>query len=91
MSATPNAPKSVKFPSEETPVAEETFDSKLKQIRKDLISIVHRMNIDKSEKVADKAQEALNCIVALTREYKSHFEELSWDWEPRDEDDEDEE
>lgn len=82
MSATPNAPKLTNPRTKKTPMAEETFDSKLKQMRADLISIVHRMNLDQSEEVAAKAQEALNCVNALTRSFKRSFEELPWDWQP---------
>lgn len=91
MSATPNAPKPMKYPPDKEPVAEETFGSKLKQMRKDLISIANRMNIDKSEDIADMAQKALKHITELEREIKSTFEDLSWDWQPHDPDDEDDE
>lgn len=67
---------------------EETFGSKLKQMRKDLISIANRMNIDKSEDIADMAQKALKHITQLEREVKSTFEDLEWDWQPHDPDDE---
>lgn len=88
MSATPNAPTPMKHPPDKKPMAEETFRSKLKQMRADLISIANRMNIDKSEDIADMAQKALKHVTDLEREVKSTFEDLSWDWQPHDPDDE---
>lgn len=79
----------MKYPPDEEPMVEETFRSKLKQMRQDLMSIAHRMNIDKSEDIADMAQKALKHVTELEREVKSTFEDLPWDWQPRDPDDED--
>jgi len=67
-------------------MAEETFRSKLKQMRADLASIAHRMNLDRSEDIAEMAQAALKHVGDLQREIKSTFEDLPWDWQPRDPD-----
>lgn len=61
-----------------------TFGSKLDQMRKDLATIVDKMNRDRSSNVAMKAQQALVAIEELEDEpYSLNFDELDWDWEPQ--------
>lgn len=62
----------------------ETFGSKLKQMRKDLASIVDRMNRERSYEVAQKAQEALLAVDELDRKFDRLWagDEVPWDWQP---------
>lgn len=63
-------------------MAEETFGSKLKQMRKDLGSIVDRMNRDRSIDVATKAQVALVALADLEDEVSGQFDDTAWTWQP---------
>jgi hypothetical protein len=65
-------------------MAGETFDSKLKQMEYDLISIITKMNKDRACDKAEVAQVALTAIVDLRRD-NDYFVDLNWDWEPQEE------
>ena len=62
-----------------------TFSDKLKQMRRDLASIVDRMNRDGSEDIAVQAQSALNAVADLQRSNHQWFDDLDWDWQPQEE------
>ena len=68
----------------EEPKGEITFGMKLEQMRQDLISIVDRMNRDKSYELAMKAEVALLAIADL-HESDSWLDDLVWDWQPGEE------
>lgn len=63
----------------------ETFSNKLTQMRKDLATIVNKMNRDRSEGAAMRAQVALNAVLDLQRSNAQWFDDLEWDWEPTEE------
>lgn len=65
--------------------APETFATKLKQMRRDLATVVDRMNRDGSEDVAMKAQAALNAVSDLLRIRVHWFNDLEWIWQPEEE------
>ena len=63
----------------------ETFATKLKQMRKDLASIVDRMNRDRSFEIANAAQEALVAVDSISRaEPVGWLRDLDWEWQPQD-------
>ena len=64
-----------------------TFSDKLKAMRKDLASIVDRMNRDKNFDLATLAQKALTSVADL-EDYPDAdpwFTELDWKWQPENE------
>ena len=64
----------------------ETFGSKLAAIRGDLLSIVDRMNRDRSLSLAMMAQTALMAIATLEDQIDAEgIDEIDWTWDPREE------
>ncbi len=60
-----------------------TFDDKLNAMRRDLASIVARMNKDRSHRLATLAQEALTAVDELQTEIDHTLGgELPWNWKP---------
>lgn len=67
-------------------MADATFGAKLKQMRKDLASIVDRMNRDRSYDAAQAAQTALTSVAATEDQLEQSFGDLDdfkWDWQPK--------
>lgn len=62
------------------PPKQPTFGSKLREMQRDLASIVDRMNRDRSFDAAKAAQDALVAVSRLEGELFN--EDLPWDWQP---------
>lgn len=66
-------------------MADASFGSKLRQMRLDLMSVVDRMNRDRSVESAMAAQAALVAIAALEHQLDQEWgdlDDLSWEWQP---------
>lgn len=73
--------------AETTEAAVETFATKLKAMRRDLTSIVDRMNRDRNFEIAMRAQAALMAVDSIPDRMDGWFNDLEWDWQPIEEDD----
>ena len=59
-----------------------TFTEKIDGMRKDLASIVSRMNADGNHEVATRAQEALCAVDKIATPFDTWFDDLDWKWKP---------
>jgi hypothetical protein len=62
-----------------------TFDDKFQEIRRDLRSVMERLNRDGEEDLALCAQQALMSVSTLHRRLGG-IGELDWDWNPASDD-----
>ncbi len=76
---------------EEQAKPKETFQSKLRQMRLDLISIVDRMNKDRSYDAAAMAQVAVVAVAKVEDKIDAMFSgnKIEWDWQPEEDYDDD--